>query len=120
LKAIGIFSFQILETFQDYRNLFVFFNNENLKGSLKWLGEPEPLVFTKSENCPTWLETVRRGRPEWNDAKFNQCFSFGGKIFATILSVGNCFLKKWKNHEKKCFQRLFSFIAILGILFENN
>jgi hypothetical protein len=50
----------------------------------------------------------------------NQCFSFGGKFFATILAVGNCFLEKWKNHEKRCFRRLFSFIAMLGIFFENN
>jgi hypothetical protein len=68
LKATGIFSFQILETLQDYQNLFVFFNTENLQGSLKWLGEPEALVFTKNEICPTQLEIVRRGRPEWDDA----------------------------------------------------
>ncbi len=35
LKAIGIFSFQILETLGDYRNLFVFFNTENLKRFFK-------------------------------------------------------------------------------------
>jgi hypothetical protein len=45
-----------------------YFNTENLKGSLKWLGELEVLVFTKSEICPTRLKTVRRGRPEWDDA----------------------------------------------------
>ncbi len=66
------------------------------------------------------LKIVRRGRPEWDDAKLNQCFSFGGKFFATILAMGNCFIEKWKNHEKKCFRRLFCFIAILGIFFDNN
>jgi hypothetical protein len=54
LKATGIFSFQILETLQDYRNLFIFFNIENLKGSLKWLGEPEALVLQK-------VRTAQRG-----------------------------------------------------------
>jgi hypothetical protein len=63
---------------------------------------------------------VRRGRPEWDDAKLNHYFSFGGNFFATILAVGNCFLEKSKNHEKRCFRRLFSFIAILGIFFVNN
>jgi hypothetical protein len=68
MKATGIFSFQILETLGDYRNIFVFFNTENLKGSLKWLREPEALVFTKNENRPTRRKRVRRGRPEWDDA----------------------------------------------------
>jgi hypothetical protein len=76
--------------------------------------------FQKCENRPTRLETVRRGRPEWNDAKLNQCFFFGGKIFATILAIGSCFPEKWKNHEERCFREFFSFMAILGIFFENN
>jgi len=54
LKATGIFSFQILETLQDYRNLFVFFNTENLKGFLKWLGELEAQVLQK-------VRTAQRG-----------------------------------------------------------
>jgi len=49
----------------------------------------------------------------------NHCFSFGGKFIGTTLAVGNCFLEKWKNHEKRCFRRFFSFIAILGIFFVN-
>ncbi len=32
------------------------------------MGESEALVFTKSEIRPMQLETVRRGRPEWDDA----------------------------------------------------
>jgi hypothetical protein len=56
--------------------------------------------FHKSENHPTRLEIVRRGRPKWNDAKLNQCFFFCSKIFATILATGSCFPEKWKNHEE--------------------
>jgi len=42
---------------------------------------------------------------------------FWWQNFATILAIGSCFLEKWKNHEERCF---FSFIAILGIFFENS
>jgi len=38
--------------------------------------------FTKSENRPTRLETVRRGRPEWDDAlRYEPPFFFWWKFF---------------------------------------
>ncbi len=101
LKATGIVFFQILETLQDYRNLFVFFNTKNLKGSLKWLGEPEALVFTKSEIRPTRLETVRRGRPEWDDALRSKKY-----IYFLTLNLGrspSLSLSSWHWIDDDCF-----------------
>ncbi len=38
--------------------------------------------FTKSENRPTRLETMRRGRPEWDDAlRYEPPFFFWWQIF---------------------------------------
>jgi hypothetical protein len=41
------FLFQKCETLEGYLNLFFFFYNKDLKGSLKRLWEPELMIFTK-------------------------------------------------------------------------
>jgi hypothetical protein len=62
-----------------------------------------------SENRPTLVETVRRGRPKWNYAKLNQCFFFGGKILQQSWLQVVVFLKNGKIMKNDVLEGFFVF-----------